>query len=59
MWAEYGGGVPVAMRAGVNSALLVLQEERPEAFRALSAALDGRRGPGATSPALRALPGTG
>lgn len=39
-WAEYGGGVPVAVRAGINSALLVLREQRAEAFERLSAALD-------------------
>lgn len=42
MWAEYGGGVPVAVRAGINSALLVLQRERPVEAQALSAMLDGK-----------------
>jgi prolycopene isomerase len=44
-WAEYGGGVPVAVRAGLNSALLVLQRERRDAFRSVCAVLDGRRDP--------------
>jgi len=40
-WAEYGGGVPVATRAGANSALLVLKQRRPEEFRRLRDLLDG------------------
>jgi prolycopene isomerase len=39
-WAEYGGGVPVAVRAGVNSALLVLRAERPRAFDEVKTLLD-------------------
>ena len=39
-WADYGGGVPVAVRAGANSALLVLRRERPEAFAELKELLD-------------------
>lgn len=41
-WAEYGGGVPMALKAGVNSALLVVQRERPQAFRMLADVLDGK-----------------
>ena len=41
-WAEYGGGVPVAVRAGTNSALLVLRRERPAAFESLCEVMDGR-----------------
>lgn len=41
-WAEYGGGVPVATRAGANSALLVLKETNRDEFRRLRDALDGR-----------------
>jgi prolycopene isomerase len=44
-WAEYGGGVPGATRAGTNSALLVMQRERPRAFEILRDVLDGRRDP--------------
>ncbi|HEB52223.1 MAG TPA: NAD(P)/FAD-dependent oxidoreductase [bacterium] len=40
-WAELGGGVPGAVRAGANSALLVLQHERPAAFEAIKGLLDG------------------
>lgn len=28
-WAELGGGVPIAVKAGFNAALLVLKEEKP------------------------------
>jgi prolycopene isomerase len=55
MWAEYGGGVPVAVRAGVNSALLILKTERPAEFRALSAVLDGKRVPQAEWRTLPAV----
>ena len=41
-WAEYGGGVPLAVRAGVNSALLILRDEKPAAFEQVKALLDGR-----------------
>jgi phytoene dehydrogenase-like protein len=33
-WAEYSGGVPTAMRAGANSAVLVLKQESKSAFKA-------------------------
>ena len=39
-WAEYGGGVPVAVRAGANSALLVLRDEAPAAFEKVKVVLD-------------------
>ena len=40
-WAEYGGGVPVAVRAGFNSALLILQRENPAVFHAVKGLMDG------------------
>ncbi len=40
-WAEYGGGVPIAVRAGANSALLVLEEQNKVEFERLRAVLDG------------------
>ncbi len=51
-WAEYGGGVPVAVRAGANASLLVLQRERPEAFAILRDVLDARRAPADVDPAV-------
>lgn len=39
-WAEYGGGVPIAVRAGVNSAMMVLERERPVARKTFAQALD-------------------
>lgn len=33
-WAEYSGGVPTAMRAGANSAMLILKQESKSAFKA-------------------------
>jgi prolycopene isomerase len=44
-WAELGGGVPVAVRAGMNSALLVLKRESPDAYRILCQAIDGTIAP--------------
>jgi phytoene dehydrogenase-like protein len=35
-WAELGGGVPVAAKAGANASLLVLQKENPMAFKRLA-----------------------
>ena len=56
-WAELGGGVPIAVRAGANAALLVLKKERPEAFSIVAAVLDGRRAPDAALPeCMLALP---
>jgi prolycopene isomerase len=45
-WAEYGGGVPIAVKAGSNAALLVLKQEKPAAFAALAQVMDkpDRRG---------------
>lgn len=42
-WAEYGGGIPVAVRAGANSAMLVMRRERPVAFRTVADVIDHRR----------------
>lgn len=54
-WAEIGGGVPGAVRAGANSALLVLQSERPAVFQSLRRLLDGEIAPHEVqAPELRA-----
>ncbi len=39
-WAELGGGVPIAVKAGSNAALLVLKKENRPAFSALADYLD-------------------
>lgn len=31
-WAELGGGVPIAVKAGYNAALLIFKDERPDIF---------------------------
>ncbi|MFT4024541.1 MAG: NAD(P)/FAD-dependent oxidoreductase [Flavihumibacter sp.] len=41
-WAELGGGVPIAAKAGTNAALLILKKENPQAFAALCRYIDGR-----------------
>jgi prolycopene isomerase len=51
-WAEYGGGVPVAVRAGANAAMLVMQKERPEAFKIVRDVFDAKRAPDDLDPKL-------
>lgn len=41
-WAELGGGVPIAVKAGCNAALLILQKEKPGAFKVLARYMDGK-----------------
>lgn len=41
-WAELGGGVPIAAKAGANAALLVLKEENMRAFQQLAAYMDNK-----------------
>lgn len=41
-WAELGGGVPIAVKAGTNASLLVLQKEKPAAFQVLADYMDGK-----------------
>ncbi len=35
-WAELGGGVPIAAKAGANASLLILQKENRSAFKSLA-----------------------
>jgi prolycopene isomerase len=41
-WAEYGGGIPSAVRAAANSALHILKEENSDLFGQLASLLDGQ-----------------
>ncbi|NQT77571.1 MAG: NAD(P)/FAD-dependent oxidoreductase [Bacteroidetes bacterium] len=41
-WAELGGGIPNAVRAGMNSALLIIKNEHPETFKILADVMDGK-----------------
>ena len=41
-WAELGGGVPIAVKAGTNAALLILKEERQSLFNTLAKYLDNK-----------------
>lgn len=53
-WAEIGGGVPNAVRAGMNSALLIIKKENPETFKILADVIDGKIPPEqVSSPNLR------
>ncbi|MEO6316460.1 MAG: NAD(P)/FAD-dependent oxidoreductase [Chitinophagaceae bacterium] len=40
-WAELGGGVPIAVKAGANAAMLILKKEKTPAYKALAAYVDG------------------
>jgi phytoene dehydrogenase-like protein len=41
-WAELGGGVPIAVKAGANAALLIFKEENKTAFNLLAAYMDNK-----------------
>jgi phytoene dehydrogenase-like protein len=41
-WAELGGGVPIAAKAGANASLLILKKEKPLAFKFLSGYMNNR-----------------
>jgi prolycopene isomerase len=41
-WAELGGGVPIAAKAGANASLLILKKENHDAFRCLAAYMDNK-----------------
>ncbi len=41
-WAELGGGVPIAVKAGANAAFLVLRKEKPTLFKKLANYMDGK-----------------
>jgi len=51
-WAEYGGGVPGATRAGSNAAMLVLQKARPAAYALFRDVMDFKREPDDVDPAV-------
>ncbi len=41
-WSEYGGGVPIAVKAGTNTSLLILREIAENAYRELRDLMDGK-----------------
>ena len=41
-WAELGGGVPIAVKSGMNAALLVMKELKPKAYKVLAKYVDTR-----------------
>ncbi|HVM88189.1 MAG TPA: NAD(P)/FAD-dependent oxidoreductase [Puia sp.] len=41
-WAELGGGVPIASKAGANAALLIFKKENKSLFNALASYMDGK-----------------
>ncbi|MDP4214475.1 MAG: NAD(P)/FAD-dependent oxidoreductase, partial [Bacteroidota bacterium] len=41
-WAELGGGVPIAAKAGANASLLILKKENRAAFECLAGYMDGK-----------------
>jgi prolycopene isomerase len=40
-WADYGGGVPIAVKAGANCVLPILKKENKRAYKNLCRVLDG------------------
>lgn len=42
-WAELGGGVPIATKAGTNAALLILKKQKRKAFDELVKYFEGKR----------------
>ena len=40
-WAELGGGIPIAVKAGANAAILVLKKQKPASYKALVSYIDG------------------
>lgn len=41
-WAELGGGVPIATKAGANSALMIFRKENKAIFNSMAAYMDGK-----------------
>ena len=41
-WAELGGGVPIATKAGANAAMLIMKQENFTAYKALADYIEGR-----------------
>jgi prolycopene isomerase len=41
-WAELGGGVPIAVKAGANAAFLIFKNERPSLFKSMARYMDGK-----------------
>jgi prolycopene isomerase len=39
-WADLGGGVPIAVKTGMNAALLVLKDMKTDAFKLLAKYVD-------------------
>ena len=41
-WSDLGGGVPISVKAAINSILLVLKKENKESFKLLAKYMDGK-----------------
>ena len=41
-WADYGGGIPIAVKAAANTALLILKDTVPAAYQGLRDLMDGK-----------------
>lgn len=41
-WADLGGGVPIAVKAAANAALIVMKTQKPKAFNAFAKYSDGK-----------------
>ncbi|HJN74618.1 MAG TPA: NAD(P)/FAD-dependent oxidoreductase [Myxococcota bacterium] len=54
-WAEYGGGVPIAVKAASNASLLVLKAERHPGFAELARVMDSPDVRGSYRPGQKTL----
>ena len=41
-WAELGGGIPIATKAGSNAALIILKKENKHAFRLMASYMEDK-----------------
>ena len=56
-WAEYGGGVPIAVKAAANASLLVLKAAKNPGFSELARVMDEPDVRGRYTPGTRAITG--
>ena len=41
-WADYGGGVPIAIKSAINTSLMILKQENKSVFKLLASYMDGK-----------------
>lgn len=43
-WADFGGGVLIAVKSALNTSLIILKKEKPQVFKLLANYIDGKSG---------------